>query len=260
MDVAAAMAQIQACMAAPDTPVEVVMLRASGKKEELVVDQRKLSELLGGQPTVVGAVNVLDVQAVARRDGKGKKNPFKFPEAFESPLKGDVVLFRTAEDASPMAFTVAEYDAWVADGMPNPEDPDEEGADEESGEEGEEGEESEEDEESEEGEDDFDDSDEDLAELAAMPIADLRQACTAMGVDEKGTKEELVARLIEHMDADDDDDDDEEESDDDDEEEDEEIEAKMAAAKKKTKGGKSGTKGAGSGAGPSKTIAKPKKK
>ena len=101
MDLAAAMAQIQSVMSAPDTPVPIVVLRASGKKEEIVADQRKLAEILGGTPTVVGAVNALDVQAVARRDNKGKKNPFALPDSFEPNLKGDVVLFRTADDAVP---------------------------------------------------------------------------------------------------------------------------------------------------------------
>ena len=90
---------IRSVMAAPDTPVAIVVLRASGKKEEIVADQRKLGEILGGTPTVVGAVNALDVQAVARRDNKGKPNPFKLPESFEAKLRGDVVLFRTADDA-----------------------------------------------------------------------------------------------------------------------------------------------------------------
>ncbi len=63
MDLAAAMAQIQSVMSAPDTPVPIVVLRASGKKEEIVADQRKLAEILGGTPTVVGAVNTGALQS-----------------------------------------------------------------------------------------------------------------------------------------------------------------------------------------------------
>ena len=66
MDIAAAMAQIQSVMSAPDAPVPIVVLRASGKKEEIVADQRKLAEILGGTPTVVGAVNALTTGALQR--------------------------------------------------------------------------------------------------------------------------------------------------------------------------------------------------
>ena len=54
MDSAAALAQIKACMAAPSNPVPCVILRAGGTAEEIVTDQRKMGEVLGAPPTIVG--------------------------------------------------------------------------------------------------------------------------------------------------------------------------------------------------------------
>ena len=51
MDLAAAMAQIQSVMSAPDTPVPIVVLRASGKKEEIVADQRSIDFVYRFIPT-----------------------------------------------------------------------------------------------------------------------------------------------------------------------------------------------------------------
>jgi hypothetical protein len=49
MDTADALAQIKACMAAPSKALACVMLRANGSCEEIVADQRKFGEVLGGK-------------------------------------------------------------------------------------------------------------------------------------------------------------------------------------------------------------------
>ena len=257
MDIAAAMAQIRECMAAPDTPVSTVIFRASGKREEVVSDQRKLSEVLGGPLTVIGAINKLGVQAVARRDSKGKPNKHQLPETFEDGVKGDVALFRTAEDASPVPFTLKDYDEWVADGMP--EDPEEEGEDGEdelelgTDDDDEEEEEEDEDEEDEEDEDEDDDDEEeeedDEANLAAMSTQDLQRACKIFNLKCTGSKEELVQRLLEHQN-------DVEEADDDEDEEEEEEEEVVATSKSKAKRGAQ----AMSSAGPSQSKSDSKKR
>ena len=54
MEAASALAQIKACMAAPSNPVACVVLRAGGTTEEVVTDQRKMGEVLGAPPTIVG--------------------------------------------------------------------------------------------------------------------------------------------------------------------------------------------------------------
>eukprot|EP00966_Prymnesium_polylepis_P194748 4514524-Prymnesium_polylepis.1 len=103
-------------MSAPTIEVEVVVLHAAGDSSEKVIDQRKLSELLGGPPTVVGAIGSLGVQAVAKNKATGKKNKHALPEHWEQGLKGEVVLFRTDEDASPLGFKLTEFKKWVSDG------------------------------------------------------------------------------------------------------------------------------------------------
>jgi len=119
MDTASALATIKACMAAPSNPVACVILRANGKSEEIVADQRKLGSFLGANPTIVGAIISLDVTVVVRSDNTGNKNTHSFPEGWEPNLKGDIILFRTDNDGGSLPFTLKEHRAWVAEGMPN---------------------------------------------------------------------------------------------------------------------------------------------
>ena len=72
-----------------------MVLRASGEVHEVTIDHRKVSEVLGGVPTVVGGVRSLDVMAFARRDQKAKKTKHTLPEGFDKGIKGDIVLLRT---------------------------------------------------------------------------------------------------------------------------------------------------------------------
>ena len=145
------MAQIKACMSAASEPVACVMLRVDGSIEKIVTDQRKMGSILGGRPTFVGAIASLGVQAVAC-DGAKKKSKHTFAGAnFEPTIKGDVLLFRIDDDASPLPFTPVEYKAWVDAGCPDEvseaeEDSEDEleGAEEESDSDGEESDEEEE--------------------------------------------------------------------------------------------------------------------
>ena len=94
MDTAAAVMQMKEMMNAPTTPVTVVVLRASGKAEELTIDQRKVNEVLGGVPTIVGGVLSLNVFASGLREQRqGAKNKHKLPETFDKDIRGDIVLF-----------------------------------------------------------------------------------------------------------------------------------------------------------------------
>ena len=71
-------------MAAPTKEVACVVLRASGETHEVTIDHRKVSEVLGGVPTVVGGVRSLDVTAVALRDQKkGRVTKHTLPDIFE---------------------------------------------------------------------------------------------------------------------------------------------------------------------------------
>ena len=224
MEVSDAVAQIQQVMSAPTTAVAIVVLRASGAVEEVVIDHRKLNEVIKGVPSVVGGVRTLDVMAVAKRDGKGPKNVHTLPDTFDEKIKGDIALFRTADDASPVAFTAKEWSEWVAAGMVDDAEQDEEDDEEELEEDGEEDgeEESEGDEEA------------DEAELAALPLSELKKGCKLMGIPDHGTREEVLARLQEAMGEDEaeeeegDDDDEEEESGEESEDEEDE-EARLAA-------------------------------
>ena len=74
MATAESLAQIKAVMQEEDNPVEIVVLAADGTSSELVVDHRKIREVLGSLPTFVGSIPKLDVSAVARKDGVGKNN------------------------------------------------------------------------------------------------------------------------------------------------------------------------------------------
>jgi hypothetical protein len=170
------MEQISAVMSAPPAEVVVVVLRVDGTLDEVTIDHRKVAELLGGTPSIVGAIPALDAQAVAKSDAKGKLNAHKLPEgSFERKVKGDIVLLRTADDeaASPLPLALKEYKAWVDAGMPDGEPLAEKEEDELS-----------------EG-----DSDDDEPDLLTLPIGTLRKMCAIYRVSPEGSKEALVQRL-----------------------------------------------------------------
>ena len=260
-----ALAQIKQCMSAPSEPVACVMLRADGSAQEIVTDHRKIRDLLGGQPTVVGAIASLGVQAVMR-EGAKKKSKHSFPEAFEPTIKGDVLLFRIDDDASPLPYTPSEYKEWLDAGCPDEveEEEEEEGEEiegeedeEEEGEEmegEEEDDEEDEDEEEEEGEEDFETF---AAKLKTLPLQELKLACQSLQVSSSGTKDQLIARLHEAAQAAEDDDDDDDDDDNDDDDDDDEAEVAQppapAASAEKAKGK------AKVSPGPVKTIAKGRK-
>ena len=188
-----ALAQISAVMSAPTQAVAVVVLRADGSCDEAKIDHRKVGELLGGTPTVVGALRFLSAQAVSRRGAKGSVNKHALPaDSFEPGIKGDIVLLRTDDDSAgtPLDLTVVEYNKWVDDGRPDAEE--EEG--EEEGEE-DEGEESEEGEESGSEDEDGESDEEDEVDLSELPESELRRACKLFGLGEEGSKEALITRL-----------------------------------------------------------------
>ena len=119
MATAESLAQIKAVMQEEESPVEVVVLAADGTSSELVVDHRKIRELLGSLPTFVGSIRKLDVSAVARKDGVGKKNTHVLPKHWDEGIKGTIVLFRTVEEGAmfvPKPFRLADYEAWRAAG------------------------------------------------------------------------------------------------------------------------------------------------
>jgi hypothetical protein len=210
MDTAAAVAQIKAVMSAPTVEVACVVLRASGEAQEVVIDQRKVNELLGGAPTVVGGIRSLDVMAVALRDGKGKKaTKHKLPDTFDSNIRGDIVLFRSDEDAAPLAFSLKEYSEWVEAGMPDAEVDEEE---EEGGEE-----EEEEEEES--------DGEAEEANFEELSVPELKKGCAMLGLSTEGSREDLIARLKEACPEEDEDDEDESDEDEDESDEDEDEES-----------------------------------
>ncbi|KAG8468827.1 hypothetical protein KFE25_007345 [Diacronema lutheri] len=155
--------QIGAVMAEAEKEVRVVVLKVDGTTAEATVDHRKVGEMIGGTPTVVGAIRALGVQAVAMSAAQSrpgaKKNAHKLPEAsFEPGIKGDIVLLRTADDevGSPLDLGLKDYSAWVDEGMPEAE----EGEDDDEGEEDEGEEESEGESEGEDDDDDDEDDDE----------------------------------------------------------------------------------------------------
>ena len=242
-------------MSAPSVPVACVVLRAGGKVDQITLDQRKIAEVLGGPPTVVGAIRSLDVQAVAKRGAKGAVSKHAFPATFESKLKGDVVLFRTDDDASPQPFTAKEYKAWVADGMP-----DEGGSEDEEGEGEELEEESDSEEESSEGEEE-EEEEEEMVDLTTLSEQHLREACKALGLETKGKKEALVARIAAHAEehADDDAPTDSDDDDDDDDEEEEEVVVEAPKGKGKGKATPTGPGTKKRAAEPAKTAAKAQK-
>ena len=223
MDTASAIAELKKTMAAPTKEVACVVLRVSGETEEITIDHRKVNEVLGSVPTVVGGVRSLDVLAVAQRDQKkGKVTKHELPDTFDKPIRGDIVLLRTDSDASPMPFMAKEFKEWADAGFPDDaeqeEDEGEELMDEEDEDDGEE--EGEEDEEADARE-----------ELEKLPTGDLKKACKMMEIETTGTREELIERLIEATasDGESDEEGDGEESEDDEEVDEEEV-ARMAAA------------------------------
>ena len=218
MNTAEAMAQIQTVMSAAEEPVACVLLEAGGKMREVIADHRQLGKVLGGSPTIVGALRLLDVTAVATTRGAATKH--ELPKSFDIGVRGDILLVRNAEDSSPMPLTLKEYRSWLKEGGLAAENKaweeaaEEEGGDDEEGEEfgeesddeddGEEGSESE----GEEGTDvesEGEEEDEEainesvLAELEQLPMEKLREFLTALGLDAAGSREELIARVQEKM-------------------------------------------------------------
>jgi hypothetical protein len=198
---AMAMAQMRAVMAAPTEQVTVVVLHADGTSTEAMIDHRKVGELLGGTPTICGAIRALDAQAVAKDGAAGKVNTHVLPSgSFEPKIKGDIVLLRTANDevGSPLGLPLAEFLAWVEQGMPEGDDSESEeseGSEDESdedeeGEEGEEGEES--------GDEDESDEEDEAVDLAKLPLDQLRDACKHVGISHKGSREQLIERFEAH--------------------------------------------------------------
>ena len=190
MATAESLAQIKAVMQEEESPVEVVVLAADGTSSELVVDHRHIRQLLGGLPTFVGSIRKLDVSAVARQDGVGKKNKHVLPKHWDEAIKGTIVLFRTVEEGTmfvPKPFRLADYEAWRAAGgveeeiEEEDEDEDEEAGEEEEGEEeeGESGEESD-------GEEGMDM--EQMAEqMASLPEKELKKMLKDMELPVTGT-------------------------------------------------------------------------
>ena len=214
MNVQDAVAQLKEVMSAPTVEVKCVVLRASGETEEITIDQRNLKDVIKGVPTVVGGVRKLDLMAVARNDKKGPKNKHTLPDTFEANIKGDIVLCRTDDDAAPLDLPKKDWCEWVAAGMiddAQEEDDDEEEEVVEGDEEEVEGEEDDDE------EDDDEEEDETGDKLDALPISELKKGCRMLGISEKGTREELLARLRPLMDKEDEDEEsDEEESDEED--------------------------------------------
>lgn len=203
MTTAAVVGQIEQVMSEAEKEVAVTVLKRDGTVSEATIDHRKVCDLLGGTPTVVGAIRALSVQAVALRGAKGEANKHKLPEAsFEPSVKGDIVLLRTADDelGTPLGFAKAEFEAWVAQGMPEGE------SDEEEGEEAE------------------DSDEEEVVEFGELDEAALRTICEGEGLSTKGVKKALIARIVEKMQQEEDDEDDDEEEEDGDEEDEDEDE------------------------------------
>ena len=196
MATAESLAQIKAVMQEEDNPVEIVVLAADGTSSELVVDHRKIREVLGSLPTFVGSIRKLDVSAVARKDGVGKNNKHVLPKHWDEGIKGTIVLFRTVEEGAmfvPKPFRLADYEAWRAAG----------GVEEEV---------EEEDEEDEEGEDGDEDEDEDSGEesdgeegmdmeqmaeqMASLPEKELKKMLKDMELPVTGTVSALAPSII----------------------------------------------------------------
>ena len=67
-----------------------------------------------GVSTIVGALRLLDVTAVATTRGAATKH--ELPKSFDIGVRGDILLVRNAEDSSPMPLTLKEYRAWLKEG------------------------------------------------------------------------------------------------------------------------------------------------
>ena len=183
-----ALAQIKAAMAAPNSPVACIILRANGTSEEIVEDHRKLGAVLGGQPTVIGGIVSLGVMGVALKDSKGKRNKHALPATWDT-VKGDIVLFRVSDDGAPAPFQLAEFKKWVKEGMNDVAPEPEEELESESGEES-----------------DASDEDEESfevfsARMKALPVSELKRACGILGLSDKGSKPDMIARMHAHSQA-----------------------------------------------------------
>lgn len=223
--VAVAIQELKSVMSAESSPLPCVLLRTDGTTEEVVTDHRDIRKVLGGSPNIVGALLTLNVQAVSVNDEKAPANAHpNLPDSFESGVCGDILLFRTDEEsAQPLPFTLQEWQNWLNEGGAARETRAVEEAEAAEGEdegelldeeEGEEEDESEDEsgEESEEGEEDVEESGDESEEEDWETISEdqMRVVLGQLNLPTDGGRDELQARLREHIkekeESDDDDD------------------------------------------------------
>jgi Family of unknown function (DUF5880) len=108
---------VTAVMSSEGPIVTVVMLRANGSIEELVLDMSPKLQLvakeLGGSVGFLGQWEMLEVVLVIRADQDDEKVAISSqklqPPFHDASVRGDIMLMRNDEDGLPVDFTLKEY-------------------------------------------------------------------------------------------------------------------------------------------------------
>ena len=90
------------CMLREDdeATVQCVVLRANGESETVLLAHTRVHSYLGGRLHIVGAIDELDAVAVARVDAECENRHVLPSASFDLPVRGDIVLVRTAGDVA----------------------------------------------------------------------------------------------------------------------------------------------------------------
>ena len=108
---------VTAVMSSEGPIVTVVMLRADGSMEEIVLDMSPKLQLvakeIGGSVGFLGQWEMLEVVLVIRGDQDDEKvaiNSHKLQPPFhDASVRGDIMLMRNNEEGIPVDFTLKEY-------------------------------------------------------------------------------------------------------------------------------------------------------
>jgi Family of unknown function (DUF5880) len=108
---------VNAVMATEGPIVTIVMLRAGGECEEVILDMSPKLQLvakqLGGRISFLGQWESLEVVLVIRGDQTDENVQINLhelqPPFHNATVRGDILLMRNDEDGTPVNFTIEEY-------------------------------------------------------------------------------------------------------------------------------------------------------
>jgi hypothetical protein len=113
--------QIEKIMNSDGPTVKAVLLKADGSSVQIDYDttprKHQVKEILGADPTIIGEWHEIQVILVKGRieslNVPVNEHKLRWPFHVEE-VRGDILLYRVDESATPIDFTLEEYKAWAA--------------------------------------------------------------------------------------------------------------------------------------------------